>query len=843
LLLNTKMQAQEDFRGEKWSCEYCTYLNWPTAGKCVMCHAPASRLQGQDIFSLDSKKDRERTDNIFNLETSAEPANPPTNFHQKNPDPESLKWSCTSCTYFNYARAIRCTQCLTPRKKVSPAMSRLSPGSPRGSPTPASSLLTSSTCTSTTISTVNRENAIRSLTEQFQPLRICDAVPLEAESSENLVQNVSSNVHNVTSKAKWSCLACTYENWQKSKSCVLCGVWKGRKSPEPQSLNPTSSPLIGHHGSHVSSSSPLIGHHGSNVTGSSTLIGHSAVSLSGHVTATSQAPSRDSPSPDGATVPRIDHGRRNSPRDRQTDRADRRAGHDRQRPQTDRRSSPESAISDAINSQEQSGSSSSVAVGGAMAGSNCNIQYEKRLRQLRRRMRETDWAWVSACMGVVEGDVCPIEAFINSGGDPTRKLSKSEATILDRPGVFEPGITLVHLAIKFQREDLLATLLSQIEGLSSRPVKRVPSYVAPDLAAAIRRQISLSLRHRKGGFPCMYVSDCATYTLPPEINDLPNLVQEELYKELLDNDAKAELESEMCINWCQEITSVLSSRLFPLWNRSAGDCLLDAALQATWGVFDRDNILRRALADSLTEAGHVFYPRWKEWETRQAQELSFSLADSQWQADWTDLLAAAAQPGASLEQLHIFCLAHVLRRPIIVYGVKYVKSWRGENLGYAKFEGVYLPLLWEPAFCYRSPVALGYTRGHFCALLPPEPDTGRLLGAARAPSPQSASCNYLPLVNSDREILPLHFTSRTEVGEEESLLRQWLDVGFTESGIMVAQQPVTRPPLLVAQMTEEWLNYYRKIAQSTSVPVVGGMGIHPPRIQLESSDDSTDDDC
>ena len=146
---------------------------------------------------------------------------------------------------------------------------------------------------------------------------------------------------------------------------------------------------------------------------------------------------------------------------------------------------------------------------------------------------------------------------------------------------------------------------------------------------------------------------------------------------------------------------MLGSRLFPLWNRSAGDCLLDAALQATWGVFDRDNMLRRALADSLTEAGHVFYPRWKEWETRQAQELSFSLADSQWDADWADLLSLAGQPGASLEQTHIFCLSHVLRRPIIVYGVKYVKSWRGENLGYAKFEGVYLPLLWDPSFCYR----------------------------------------------------------------------------------------------------------------------------------------------
>ena len=35
--------------------------------------------------------------------------------------------------------------------------------------------------------------------------------------------------------------------------------------------------------------------------------------------------------------------------------------------------------------------------------------------------------------------------------------------------------------------------------------------------------------------------------------------------------------------------------------------------------------------------------------------------------------------------------------------------------------GVYLPLLWEPSFCSRSPIALGYTRGHFCALVPPEP--------------------------------------------------------------------------------------------------------------------------
>ena len=45
----------------------------------------------------------------------------------------------------------------------------------------------------------------------------------------------------------------------------------------------------------------------------------------------------------------------------------------------------------------------------------------------------------------------------------------------------------------------------------------------------------------------------------------------------------------------------LSSRLYPLWNRTAGDCLLDSLLQATWSVMDRDNSLRKAMADSLSD--------------------------------------------------------------------------------------------------------------------------------------------------------------------------------------------------------------------------------------------------
>lgn len=71
----------------------------------------------------------------------------------------------------------------------------------------------------------------------------------------------------------------------------------------------------------------------------------------------------------------------------------------------------------------------------------------------------------------------------------------------------------------------------------------------------------------------------------------------------------------------------------------------------------------------------------------QARLMHFSLDEAQCQHDWALLLSLASQPGASLEQMHIFVLAHIMRRPIIVYGVKYVKSFRGETLGYARFEG------------------------------------------------------------------------------------------------------------------------------------------------------------
>ncbi|MEQ2195646.1 Ubiquitin thioesterase Zranb1, partial [Xenoophorus captivus] len=112
-----------------------------------------------------------------------------------------------------------------------------------------------------------------------------------------------------------------------------------------------------------------------------------------------------------------------------------------------------------------------------------------------------------------------------------------------------------------------------------------------------------------------------------------------------------------------------------------------------------------------------FYSRWKEWESWYSQSfgLHFSLREEQWQEDWAFILSLASQPGSSLEQTHIFVLAHILRRPIIVYGVKYYKSFRGETLGYTRFQGEQ-PVVSDPMLIctHIDPVMFFPAMSHSC---------------------------------------------------------------------------------------------------------------------------------
>lgn len=63
---------------------------------------------------------------------------------------------------------------------------------------------------------------------------------------------------------------------------------------------------------------------------------------------------------------------------------------------------------------------------------------------------------------VVEGDLAAVEAYKSSGGDIARQLTSDEVRLLNRPSAFDDGFTLVHLAIRFQRQDMLAVLLTEV---------------------------------------------------------------------------------------------------------------------------------------------------------------------------------------------------------------------------------------------------------------------------------------------------------------------------------------------------------------------------------------------
>lgn len=152
---------------------------------------------------------------------------------------------------------------------------------------------------------------------------------------------------------------------------------------------------------------------------------------------------------------------------------------------------------------------------------------ERRIRQIKR---QADWSWLNACIGVVENNVGPVEHFLARGGNVARTLTSNEVLLLNRPSAFDVGHTLIHLAIRFHRDELLPRLLAQISSNGPSGIKCVPSYVAPDIATDIRRHFGQILRVRKAPFNCNYVNEHATFSLPADIEELPLPVQEQLYE-------------------------------------------------------------------------------------------------------------------------------------------------------------------------------------------------------------------------------------------------------------------------------------------------------------------------
>lgn len=182
----------------KWICDFCTYENWPSAIKCTMCRTQRSRgpIITEDPYKNRPDLDRTlewdspRTESGSSLlicpDSSARPRVGSANLTEI-----ANKWSCQICTYLNWPRAIRCTQCLCQRPRTS---------SPPESP-------------QTSGSNAGSRPALHS------PVDTC-----EEYNDRNRL-----NTH----QQHWTCTACTYQNWPRTAKCVVCD------HPQPNNLDTT----------------------------------------------------------------------------------------------------------------------------------------------------------------------------------------------------------------------------------------------------------------------------------------------------------------------------------------------------------------------------------------------------------------------------------------------------------------------------------------------------------------------------------------------------------------------------------------------------------------------------
>ena len=199
-----------------------------------------------------------------------------------------------------------------------------------------------------------------------------------------------------------------------------------------------------------------------------------------------------------------------------------------------------------------------------------------------------------------------------------------------------------------------------------------------------------------------------------------------------------------------------------------------------WGFHDRQLILRTALHRLLTTSreSERIRRRWRyQTQLRNNEAGGLTFSEEEWDFEWGEIVRIATnqprrQPTTaslkrysslrfsyeSLEEVHIFALAHVLRRPIIVISDSAIKNFDGEDLAPIYFGGIYLPLEVNPTSCSQTPVVLAYDASHFSPLVARR-DTLKEQShtSVKFSRLSSRTETVIPLVSPMGELLPVQF--------------------------------------------------------------------------------------
>ena len=165
-----------------------------------------------------------------------------------------------------------------------------------------------------------------------------------------------------------------------------------------------------------------------------------------------------------------------------------------------------------------------------------------------------------------------------------------------------------------------------------------------------------------------------------------------------------------------------------------------------------------------------------------------------------------------LQDIHVFAVSNLLRRPIIVLGVPEVKDVAPNFI-----RGVYLPLLNRPTDCIKEPILIAFHDFHFCPLVyvmnnsdtkhnlvscgvigdvfNSEETINEIMGEEMTStnSGLKRTHNYIPLVYSNIESMKIHFLKPEEEKKVSNLLDEYFKTGF----VRVSEDKVNEEPIHV----------------------------------------------
>ncbi|XP_078698868.1 uncharacterized protein LOC144926192 isoform X2 [Branchiostoma floridae x Branchiostoma belcheri] len=333
----------------------------------------------------------------------------------------------------------------------------------------------------------------------------------------------------------------------------------------------------------------------------------------------------------------------------------------------------------------------------------------------------------------------------------------------------------------------------------------------------------------------------------PCVSLFPQNFQEILNKQLIDRFMQKTLEEAKVLNWCK-----VSRPLTPVQTTGDGNCLLHAVSQYMWGIHDRSLALRRLLNRTMVaDMTEDLKRRWNRSCKAHNQHVDLEYASLEWRQEWNIVVSmtdptpnppeANDLPYKSLEEFHIFVLANLLRRPIIILAEDVLHNFEGHTFAPIHFSGIYLPLRWKPEECVRSPIVLGYLQQHFTPLLSQE-EAPALIGLATGEF-------AVPLVKHDLTMLTVQFLLEHEETQAKELLQKYLDLmelPYTRkesiSMVLAAKLNLNPPPEeqdLIKDFFQAVEKSYKKpeeIQEAAEPEKVAQNKIPPPAVKKEKTE-------